>query len=281
MFSQTLRGVILSVPYSSAASYHQFFGDGEPPLSMGRGCGWQSFTAGDLVRERTGVSATYLFSGAHVPALYFGADTITVLDPYLPHIEPIVLDKKVGVAGQAVVEVDAYPIRVAADGTPAPSKLRGTWRFADGVLRLEYIRYSPRLGGYRTFRAFTFRAGATLPSVPPPHGLVRGILRQPAQNNLSVRVVHPDDELVRELVLPFTNRPRARVVDENYLVTKDNQGAVSRLGSAGYRRDLAVIADALSVTAAEAVEFVMDAAVLYDKAAPRDIEWPEYSVEDE
>jgi hypothetical protein len=280
-FSVALRDVLVNVPYSSAASYHQFYGTNEPSLRFGRGCGWQAFEVGGLVERLSGVSATYLFSGAHVAAVYVDQDGITILDPYLPHVEPLRLDRADAFVGTVRAAVDGYPLRVRSDGSPAPSLLQGTWRLDDGALRLAYLRYSPSTGQYRTYREFAFRAGSLLPSVPPPAGLVRRILLLPDQNNLSIRTIHPEDHHVRELVLPFTDRPRAQLVDPAHLITKDNQGTVSRRDTPVFDRDLEMVADAVGATPADVVELVMDAAAIYDRVVPRSIVWPRYAVEDE
>jgi hypothetical protein len=280
VFASVLDEVVRNVPYSSAASFHQFFGAGAPPWLMGRGCGWQAFELARQVEEQCGVSPTYLVSGGHVPAFYIDRAAVTVLDPYLPHLTPLRLDRSEERCGIVCAEVDAYPIRTRADGSPAPSRLRGTWWLRDGSLALEYLRYGPRRGEYAAYRAYTFQPASMVPSTPIPEGLMRKVLVSPMQNNLSIRTIHRVDRQMREIVLPLTGRPRDRLVDRSCLISKDNQGAVSPIGHAGFNRNLELIADTVGSTPEEVVDFVMDAAALCHRVAPLDQVWPDYSVED-
>lgn len=279
--AEALDEVLFEVPYSSAAQFHEYYGSGAPPRGLGMGCAWQTFEVSRLVEERSGVKATYLFSGRHVAAVYQQPDRMTVLDPYLPHRRPIVLRRADAVDGAVTVEADAYPLRVTATGEPTPSKARITWTPSNGTVHSEYSRYRPRLGHYATFRAFTFKPGSVLPAFPPPRGLVKRLLLHAEQNNLSIRVIDREELWMRELVLPFTGRDRADLADPRHLITKDNQGKVSKSGTEGFLRDLDAICRIVSKDPDELVAYLLDAARIYQEIAPVDLEVPDYSVEDE
>ncbi|WP_427925017.1 hypothetical protein [Streptomyces sp. cg40] len=281
VFADALEEVQFRVPYSSAASYHEYYGTGAPPWRLGRGCGWQTFEVARLVEERCGARPTHLYAGGHSPATYLTQDGITVLDPYLPHVEPLRLARADAVSGAVRAGIDAYPIRSRPDGTPAPSRLGGTWWVADGVLLLEYARFSPRRSAMVTHRAFTFHLATELPAFPVPDGFARRLLLEPMQNNLSIRALHRGERTIGELVLPFTGRPREQLVDPAFLIAKDNQGAVSRAGTPGFHRVLDLIADAVDGTPEEVTAYVMDAAAIYHRVVPPDQKWPDYSAEDE
>ncbi|GIF02532.1 hypothetical protein Asi03nite_00700 [Actinoplanes siamensis] len=280
-FASAHEDVLFDVPYCSAAPFHEFYGKGPPPRRLGRGCAWQSFEAARLVQERTGVKATLLFSGRHVAAVYPRADDLVVLDPYLLHREPVVLSRAAAVEGVVTAAGDAFPFRTGAGGEPRPSRLRLTWTVASGVLHSEYSRFSPRLGRYVTFRAFTFRPGATLPFFPPPRGLVRRLILHSEQNNVSIRCVDRGSGRLRELVLPLSGRPREWLVDRRSLITRDNQGAVGRGGTEEFRRDLAGICACVGSDPEELIGYVLGAAQLYAATAPEDLVVAEYRVEDE
>ncbi|MDH6222496.1 hypothetical protein [Streptomyces pseudovenezuelae] len=280
-FADALEEVQFRVPYSSAASYHEYYGTGAPPWRLGRGCGWQTFEVARLVEERCGARPTHLYAGGHSPAMYFGEDDITVLDPYLPHVEPLRLSRADAVSGTVRAGTDAYPIRSRPDGTPAPSRLSGTWWVADGVLLLEYARFSPRRSAMVTHRAFTFHLATELPTFPVPDGFARRLLLEPMQNNLSIRALHRGERRIGELVLPFTGRPREQLVDPAFLIAKDNQGRVSQAGTPDFARVLELIADAVDGTPEEVTAYVMDAAAIYHRVVPLDQKWPDYSAEDE
>jgi hypothetical protein len=281
VFADALDEVQFRVPYSSAASYHEYYGAGAPPWRLGRGCGWQTFEVARLVEERCGPRSTQLYAGGHSPAMYFGDGEITILDPYLPHLAPLRLRRADAESGTVRAGTDAYPLRVRADGTPAPSRLSATWWLADGVLLLEYARYSPRRAAMVTHRAFTFHLSTELPAFPVPTGFARRLLLEPMQNNLSIRALHREERRIGELVLPFTGRLRTQLVEAGFLIAKDNQGRVSRAGTAEFTAVLDLVADAVNGTPAEVTAYLMDAAAIYDKVVPPGQDWPEYSVEDE
>ncbi|MFC0440026.1 hypothetical protein [Kutzneria buriramensis] len=276
-----LDDVLFDVPYCSAAQFHEYYGDGLPPRRLGMGCAWQSFEVARLVRERSGVKATFLYSGRHVAAVYPQAGGMVVLDPYLLHRRPVVLRKAEARDGVVTVVEDAFPFRTTVNGETKPSKLRLSWTPADGRLHSEYLRYSPRLGRYVTFRAFAFRPGLTLPVFPPPRALVRRLLLDAEQNNLSIRSVDRDSGRMRELVLPFSGRPREQLVDARCLITRDNQGAVSRAGTDEFRRDLAGICASVSSSPDELTGYLLSAAEIYVARVSDDVVVPEYSMEDE
>jgi hypothetical protein len=281
LFTTAHEDVLFDVPYCSAAQIHEYYGAGPPPSRLGMGCAWQSFEVARLVQDRLGVKATLRFSGRHVAAVYPQPDGMVVLDPYLLHRAPVVLRRAEAAGGVVTATEDAFPFRATAGGEPKPSKLRLRWTLSSGGLHSEYSRFSPRLGRYVTFRAFTFHPGSTLPAFPPPHGLVRRLLLHAEQNNLSIRSIDRDSGRMRELVLPFTGRPRERLVDGRCLITRDNQGAVSHAGTNGFQRDLTAICASVASGPDELTGYLLGAAELYAAVAPEDLMVPEYSVEDE
>ena len=280
-FAVMLEDVLFDIPYCSAAQFHEYYGQGSPPSRLGMGCAWQSFEVARLVQDRMGVKATLLFSGRHVAAAYPETEGMVVLDPYLLHRAPVVLRRAEAVDGVVTVTEDAFPFRTTASGEPRPSKLRLSWTPVSGGLHSEYSRFSPRLGRYVTFRAFTFRPGSILPAFPPPQGLVRRLLLQAEQNNLSIRSIDRRSGCMRELVLPFSGRPRQRLVDGHCLISKDNQGAVSHAGTSEFQRDLAGICSSVASSPDELTGYLLGAAEIYAAMAPEDLAIPEYSLEDD
>ncbi|MFD9355184.1 hypothetical protein [Streptomyces sp. NPDC060031] len=280
VLQDTLTEVLAQVPYNSAAQYHVHYGTGSSPERFGTACAWQTFGAGERVARRTGTEAEYRVGGRHVCALYDDGETLSVLDPYLMHRTPLRLSRADAVDGTVTAESQAYPLRHRPDGSPAPSVLRALWQPADGVLRLRYLRHSPRIGDYVMHRAYTMRPRDTVDELPVPAPLVRELLLHPEQNNLSVRAVHPGDDGLAEVALPFSGRPRGALADAGALIARDNQGVVSRWGSAAFDRELERVAEALRSEPAEVVDHLLGAAALYDAAAPAGLLVPDYSLED-
>ncbi|MCM1969363.1 MULTISPECIES: hypothetical protein [unclassified Streptomyces] len=280
VLQDTLTEVLTQVPYNSAAQYHVHYGTGSSPERFGTACAWQTFRAGERIALHTGTEAEYRVGGRHVCALYDDGETLTVIDPYLMHRTPLLLARADAVDGVVRAEAQAYPLRHRPDGSPAPSLLRALWQPADGVLRLQYLRYSPRLGDRVMHRAYTMRPGDTVRELPVPAPLVRELLLHPEQDNLSVRAVHPGDDGLAEVVLPFAGRPRGALADAGALIARDNQGAVSRWGSAAFAHELERVAQALRCDPDEVVDHLLGAAALYDAAAPAGLLVNDYSLED-
>ncbi|MFC4563767.1 hypothetical protein ACFO4E_18055 [Nocardiopsis mangrovi] len=280
-----LEQVLVEVPYNSAAQFHEYFGGGALPPRLGASCAFQSFEVGRLVADAGGAPAHFLADGRHVAAVYFegaGETRITVLDPYLLHRVPLLLDRADAVDGVVRVVADAFPLRVRADGSPAPSRVRATWWPDRDEIVLEYVRFSPRRGHNAVSRAFTLRRDSALGTVPPPAEEVRPLLTHPEQNNVSIRVVHPGDLRLREVVFPLTGRPGAAAPSAGGLLTKDDQGVVSRPGAPGFDTDLALVAEAVGEAPSGVVDMLLDAAAIHARVAPADgPAMPEYAAVDE
>ncbi|MEV5592923.1 hypothetical protein [Streptomyces sp. NPDC052496] len=279
--NDVLDEVLVGVPYNSASQFHEYFGTRAAPPRFGLSCAWQSFAAGRMVAERTGVTAEYLIDGRHVAAVYRGPDHVVVLDPYLLHSEPLRLDRSAAADGAVRVVVDAYPYRVRADGTPAPGRVRATWTLDDDVIRLDYLRFSPRRGHNVASRSFVMRPGSRLETVPPPADWVRPLLVHPEQHSVSVRVLHPGTRQLAELILPLAGRPAGIAEDRSLLITKDNQGAVAAYGEAGFEQNLDVVADAVAAPRDDVIAFLLEAAAIHRAAAPAGLDLAPYSLEDE
>ncbi|WP_030416139.1 hypothetical protein [Streptomyces sp. NRRL S-1448] len=278
---EVLDEVLVGVPYNSASQFHEYFGTRAAPPRFGQSCAWQSFTAGRLVAERSGITAEYPIDGRHVAAVYRRAEGLDILDPYLLHAEPLRLDRSAAEDGVVQLAVDAYPYRVRKDGSPAPSRVRATWTLDDDAVRLDYLRYSPRRGHNIASRSFVLRPESQLETVPPAADWVRPLLVHPEQHSVSVRVLHPVTRQMAELVLPLAGRPAGVAEDSLLMLTKDNQGAVATHGDARFRRDLEVVADAVGAPQDDVVAFLLEAAAIHRAAAPAGLVLAPYSLEDE
>ncbi|MFD7161860.1 hypothetical protein [Streptomyces violascens] len=272
-----LDEVLVSFPYNSGSQLHEYFGPGPVPRAFGGSCAWQSFEAGRLVSDMAGRNVTYRIDGRHVAVVHHDADGITVLDPYLLHARPLRLDRADARAGVVELAADAYPHRVRADGSPAPSGVRVRWRLDDDSIRLNYLRFSPRRGHNVISRSFLLHADQVLTSVPPDPDRVRPQLLHPEQHSVSVRVLHPASRQLAELVLPLA----ARDLTTSQLISKNNRGEVSCHGSRDFDRDSELVADAISVHPTDVYEFLLEAVALHRAAAPAGLEPADYCLEDE
>lgn len=275
--SQTLN----LVPYNSAAQYLEHFDGREVAARMGMSCAFQAFWAGRLVAERTGVDAAYYRDGRHRAAVYTDGATVTVLDPYLLHTSPLRLsaDDADG-DGVVVSRVDALPYRMTPSGDLRRSSVAASWDTLTGAIRLAYTRYSVRRGHDFLSRLFVVADDGPL-TLPPAAEAVRPHLLHPEQNNLSVRVVHPERLRLAEVVLPLRGLDRVTPETAELLISKDNEGAVATTSSPAFDRDLALVCEAIGCTRAEVRELLLDAASVYVRVAPPSRDLAPYSLEQE
>ncbi|WP_354596902.1 hypothetical protein R1Y80_10515 [Streptomyces sp. JL1001] len=274
-----LAELLTSYPYNSASQLHEYFGGGPLPPSFGGSCAWQSFEAGRAVAERSGVESEYRIDGRHVAAVHRDAEGITILDPYLLHRLPLRLERADAVDSTVSLTAEAYPLRVRADGSPAPSRVRVRWNLDDDSVGLNYLRFSPRRGHQVISRSFLMRADQVLTEAPPAADRVRPLLLHPEQHSVSVRVLHPDTRQLAELVLPLAGQGQR--IDAQSLITKDNQGAVARRGTRAFDRDREVVADAVGAPVQDVESALLEAAELHRGAAPAALDLADYSLEDE
>ncbi len=273
-----LHKTLVEVPYNSACQFLEHFGGEQTKVHLGVSCVHQTVHSVELVRRKTGVGATLLRDGRHVAAYYREGNQLAVLDPYLLPSAPLLLDARDAKEGQAVVGVAAYPMRRMPDGSIEPSRLRATWDIAADTLQLDYLRHSPRRGHRYLHRSFGFNL-AQHAVFPTPATLLNDVLLHPEQNNLSVRVLHPRHLALSEVIYPLACLPEG--VKASSLVSKNNQGQISRHGQTGFDEDIAAVAEVLGEPRDAIEALLLRAAEVYRSVAPVDRVLPTYSLENE
>ncbi len=276
---RVLADVVRTVPYSSASQYYEYFGNAPADPRFGASCAWQSFEVGRRLTGCDGTAVRYHVDGRHVAAVLHRPDGLDVLDPYLMHLRPLqlrLLDCRPD--GTVVSTVPALPMRTDADGTTRPGRVRAVWLPRQHRLRLEYGRFSPTRGHHFVSRFFSLATDRELRMVPPPADVIRPLLLHPEQNNVSVRVVDPDDDQVREILYPLTAPGALTAIRPDLLHARDNQGTLAPADSAAFRRSVGGIARALRTDVADLVEFVLGAAEIYRRVAPTDLVLPPYKL---
>lgn len=276
-----LMATVLGVPYNSGTQILEYFAGESVPARLGMSCAWQSYWAARLMHEQCGLPPRYMRDGRHVAVVYRDATTLTILDPYLLHQTPLRLSLEGDASETVVATSDAFPVRVHADGRPAPSRLRGAFDRRTGAIRLDYTRHSVQRGHTVVYRSFLLRADQVFADAPSPPEVVRTRLLHPEQNNLSVRVVHPSSRRLAEVILPLRDLARTNRPCASHLIAKDNDGSVWFAGAPGFQRELEHVADAVGLLPAEVVEYLLHAANVYLDVAPTDRQLATYSLTSE
>lgn len=281
-YDEILDHALVSVPYNSAAQILEYFADEVVPHRLGMSCAFQAFFVGAELTRRCGATPAYFRDGRHRAAVLFEGEQLTVLDPYLLHMSPLrAVRSDTDGDGAVKAAVDAYPIRKAKDGRPVPARVVLKWDVASMALRLTYSRYSPRRDHFTVARTFRVVQDHGLTTVPPPPEQVRERLLHPEQNNLSVRTVNQETREVSEVALPLRGLTAVNRDSPQQLVSRDNQGALARFGSAEFDRDVEMVATAVGSDPKVLLEFLLAATETYLSAAPPTDDLKPYSLEDE
>ena len=279
-FAAVLTQVLHEVPYCSASQFYEYYGDAPADPRFGKSCAWQSFEVGARLAALGGPPVRYLVDGRHVAAVVHTDDGLVVLDPYLLHTEPLRLPRADPRADGAVVATSpALPIRYDADGTARPGRVKATWVPHRDRLKLEYQRFSPTRGHHLVSRFFTLPTDSELRLVPPPAEVIRPLLVHPEQNNISIRMLDPADQQVREIIYPLDGA--AGETTPARLLTRNNQGALARHGDPAFAATLGAIARHLQMSPTDVTDFVLGAADIHRRVAPADLQLPDYQVVDE
>lgn len=280
VLARVLADVVHTVPYSSASQFYEYFGDAPADQRYGVSCAWQSFAVGQRLSGLGAWPIRYHVDGRHVAAVVHSDEGLVVLDPYLLHLDPIRLNRaECDADGSVSASVPALPVRVDAAGVTHAGRVRAVWLQDRERLRLEYSRFSPTRGHYVVSRFFTLPTDTELRLVPPPADVIRPLLLHPEQNNVSIRVVDPVDNQLREVIYPLTTGEVT--VRADGLISRDNQGAVRAAGSREFDRTLSALAAVLNVPGTDVCEFVLGAARIYRDVAPFDLTLPAYQAVDE
>lgn len=280
LFQAALTRTLGSVPYNSAAQFLEFFDERILPPDWGMSCVRQSVWVDEHLQAIGGSKGVYIRNGRHVASIYPDAHGVVVLDPYLLHKAPLVLNYEDRVGDCIEASVPAYPMRIDDEGRARWGKMRAELNVERRTLQLDYTRFSPRRQQNYLYRSFGLRLDevATFPS---PLSVARARLVHPEQNNLSVRVLDLPRQAISEIILPLCGVTTHRPATEDQLIGRDNQGRVRASGSVGFDENLANVAKVVGVSPQEIVDLLLHTSRVYSRVAPEDRVLASYPLERE
>ncbi|QRY30894.1 MULTISPECIES: hypothetical protein [unclassified Variovorax] len=258
-----------SVPYNSATQFLEFFDERILAPNWGMSCVRQSVRVDEHLQSIGGPKGIYIRNGRHVASIYPDSHGIAVLDPYLLHKAPLILNYEDRVGDCIEASVPAYPVRIDDEGLARWGKMRAVLNVEKRTLQLDYTRFSPRRQQNYLYRSF----GLSLDEVaifPSPLPVAHARLVHPEQNNLSVRVLDLPRQALSEVILPLCGVTADRPATEDQLISRDNQGRVSTAGSPGFDENLTSVARVVGVSAQEVVDILLHTSRVYSKVAPDD-----------
>ena len=280
LFQTALTTTLGSLPYNSATQFLEFFDDQMLASDWGMSCVRQSVWVDEHLQSIGGSKGVYIRSGRHVASIYAYSQGMVVLDPYLLHRAPLVLNLRERLDDCVESFIPAYPVRVDTSGTARWGKLRAVWNVEKRTLQLDYIRFSPRRQQNYLYRTFSLSLDeiAIFPSVPE---IARARLVHPEQNNLSVRSLNLSQQALSEVILPLSDVTRDRPALQAQLISRDNQGRVRVFGSSGFVEDLASVAEVVGVEPRHVVDLLLHTSRVYANVAPGDRVLAPYSLVNE
>lgn len=269
LFQVALAHVLGSVPYNSATQFLEFFDERILASEWGMSCVRQSIRVDEYLQSIGGPKGIYIRNGRHVASIYSDKDGIVVLDPYLLHKTPLVLNYEDRIGDYIEASVPAYPVRVDDEGLERWGRMRAVLNVEKRILQLDYTRFSPRRQQNYLYRSF----GLGIDEVaifPSPLPVARARLVHPEQNNLSVRVLDLPRQTLCEVILPLCGVTTERPATEDQLISRDNQGRVNTADAPGFGEDLANVARVVGVSKQEIVDLLLHTSRVYSKVAPDD-----------
>lgn len=269
LFQAALTHTLGSVPYNSATQFLEFFDEKILAPTWGMSCVRQSVRADEYLQSIGGPKGIYIRNGRHVASIYPDKHGIVVLDPYLLHKAPLVLNYEDRIGDCIEASVPAYPVRIDDEGLARWGKMRAVLNVEKRTLQLDYTRFSPRRQQNYLYRSF----GLSLDEVaifPSPLPVAHAQLVHPEQNNLSVRVLDLPRQALCEIILPLCGVTTEQPATEDQLISRDNQGRVSTAGAPGFDEDLVNVARVVGVSAHEVVDLLLHTSRVYSKVAPDD-----------
>ena len=280
LIQTALTKTLGAIPYNSAAQFLEFFDHRILASDWGMSCVRQSVWVDEYFQSIGGSKGAYIRGGRHVASIYVDPQGMVVLDPYLLHKAPLVLNKEERLGDCVETSVPAYPVRFDASGVARWGKLRAVWNVERRTLQLDYIRFSPRRQQNYLYRSF----GLSLDEVanfPSPLPVARARLVHPEQNNLSVRVLNLSREALSEVILPLCAVTSGRPAMQAQLISRDNQGRVRAFGSSGFDEDLTNVAEVVGVDPQQVVDLLLHTSRVYADVAPDDRVLAPYSLVNE
>jgi len=280
LLQTALTSALGTIPYNSAAQFLEFFDGRRLASRWGMSCVRQSVWADERLQSIGGPKGVYIRGGRHVASIYVNSKGMVVLDPYLLHRAPLVLNKVEKLGNCVETSVASYPVRVDKDGLERWGKLRAVWNVDKRTLQLDYIRFSPRRQQNYLYRSFSLCLD-DVAVFPSPLPVARARLVHPEQNNLSVRVLSLSRQVLSEVILPLCGVTVERPARQAQMITRDNQGRVCTFGSSGFDEGLAAVAEGVGVDSQEVIDLLLHTSRVYAKVAPDDRVLLPYSLENE
>lgn len=270
--SRMLADFLIDVPYNSISQFYRIFENQVPPQRFGTSCVWQSYLLGDRIRSSLkDCQLTYLHDGRHIALTCATRSRIFLLDPYLLHKDAIELPVEDGEQSES----RAYPDRKDAAGNDHPGRL--LVRRDANTLKLIYSRFSPTRLHPFIARAFHLDMADQAPQDPPEGEFIKPLLYHGEQNNLSIRMVLRESRDMAELIYPISVLHRQPVQKAN-LLTRDNQGRFMSPTDPGHNTLLCRMSESLGCTTGELEDFVLEGVRIYERHAPKEIDYAPYKM---
>jgi hypothetical protein len=269
------QSVLHGTPYNSISQFYEYYAGTTPDAKFGSSCGFQALEVGRRLRLEGVESVRFLVDGRHAATVCEHEGRTYLFDPYLLHLEPIDLTA-IAESGTSL-ELSAYPFVELADGSRKPSLLRARYSRSAATVSLEYLRPDPSTGRYQLSRYFRLSLASAITEAPSADA-IRSMLYHAEQNNLSVRVIDPEDGTIRDLVYPICYyHGDPEILASRLLVRRSDGAIIEAHDRKRFDGEVARMASTIGVSVDELLAFVLDGVAIYERHAPETIPYAPYN----
>ena len=254
---------VLGYPYNSITPVYHIAGESVDP-AFGDNCIWQAEAIKARIEALGCLDAYYVNDNRHHAAVAMNGANVYYFDPYLMHIHPIILANVLASEGRSM-DFPAYPVI-----NQKMSSLTVTFTHSDSSFRVKKTRYDYAKG----FQCIsTFNLDLKCRKTGRPHPSDQTIAFAAEQNSLSIRFLDKETGTLTHLVYPIAETHPYKLVTCSKLYTKNNFGYVSHKGEIGYSDEMSAVSGNFGLPISEIEDFVMHGVELYERFAPKDIQY--------
>lgn len=282
ILSSEIKSFLIDVPYTSISQFYEYYENQHVDSRFGVSCVFQSYAFGKLLESKGICDVSYYVDGRHVALLCSAEGETFLIDPYLLHTSPIEIRPKAINDHSDTIRSEsyAYPYRKQKNNNK-PSKLSANYYPEFNKVRLTYKKYSPCKEHYVISRMFTLDLNCTISSSPPSIDVVKPLLHHGEQNNLSIRMLHRKEHLMYELIYPIALY-HSQAIDEGYLIARNNNGQlITTEDKSSFKSIINRMTESLECSESTLISFVLGGVAIYEKHAPKHIEYATLQMKDE
>ncbi len=265
------KELLYHVPYNSITHLYQYLDNEEIPLNYGLPCVLQ---LDELVNRfaKAGFSYVRYADLRHTTIIVPIEGKEYLFDPYLLHSEPICLTP---LKDEKYYHFKAFPYRKNLGNRTVPSQFRFQIDRKKRLMNSRYAQFQVKDNKFMQIRRFRFSLNHTLEKLPPASEMIP-LFFHPEQTTLSIRVLCKSDSKIYQIIYPLCWYFRSGMHSPSNILIKLNDGETISSSSAHFQFFLEKIAWNIELTKKDIIDFIMGGIHIYEKHAPKVVEFHKY-----